>query len=150
MSAPTQAPRQHSEKYLRKRTIKRMEQKENKISDARKDFVASLKLCKQYMAAYERTKDQTKLAKAQEIFKRDLVGEPGKYNQIMRPEMRLKFLELVEKGNVFKMEKSKFGKYDGDFLANLEGDGWKPQFSKYEDLIGMYVNLIEKDHPLEV
>ena len=53
------------------------------------------------IASYKRTKDKRKWDKAREIYYNDLIGVPKSYEDIQRPEMRLKYLELLDKGEIF-------------------------------------------------
>ena len=74
----SQEHKAHSARQIRKR----IERQEEKIDLAKKEFAASVKLCKQLIAAYNRTKDKRKWDKAREIFYKDLIGAPKAYEDI--------------------------------------------------------------------
>ena len=62
--------------------------------------------------------------------------------------MKLKYLELVDKAEIFPRDKEILSRYE---RANDYGDlKYKPKILSYNDLIAMHVNLVEKNHDPQV
>lgn len=127
-----------------KKILKRNLRIEEKIDFQKTDYAASVKLCKEMIASYKRTKDKRKWDKAREIYYNDLIGVPKSYEDIQRPEMRLKYLELLDKGEIFPQDKEILNRYEkaNDYHSQTK---YRPQILSYKDLIAMYVNILEKD-----
>lgn len=77
-----------------------------------------------------------------------MVGAPSKYADIQKPEMRLKYLELLDKSNIFPEDRDILKHYDEQFFHENSRDTgtYKPKIVSYKDLLSTYVNLLEKSN----
>lgn len=69
-------------------------------------------MCKEYLNAYEKTKNPKNFAKAKQIYLKHLIGENNKYSDINTPAMRLKYLELLENPKVFLKDRVRLNSYN--------------------------------------
>ena len=81
-----------------------------------------------------------------------MIHGQNKYEDIQTPEMRLKYLELVEKGEIFAEDREKYARYERLEASGFYNDIERSQIKikNYKDVISSYVNLLEKNHDPDV
>ena len=69
---------------------------------------------------------------------------PRSYRDIKKPENRILYLNLLDKGTIFSEDKIKLDQLQ-KFLHTGDSADYAPKIKSYADLVALYVNLKEKD-----
>lgn len=96
------------EQNNRKIVIKRKEVANEKVEADRQDFAAKVKICKEHLAKYDKTRKPKHFEVAKDVYYNDLIGGSYAYKDIKTNEMRLKYLTLLFEEKLFPVEREKF------------------------------------------